>query len=168
MKFALIATIAATVAAEENFTCTQTATEWTPSTEVAITGAVKDAATCGAACTTKATEGAQKTIDYCCFYVSTVDSAADTTDVLTCSLWSKTAVTDDIKNVKVAKAAVTDGTKKTIYTAWAWNAGVELTTEKAATDATTTAAVATEDAKDSATMITSAVATIAAIAMVAL
>ena len=153
-SIAIIALIS-TVSAEVGYTCKQSeetgAVDWEVNADSAGTiAAATDTASCGKACTDLAT--AEEANDNCCFGVG--DSATGASPAYTCSLWYAVAKDGETADLRVAKAA--DGTKT--YDAWAWNKGTAA--------AAMTAADGDADA-DSATMISSAIATIAAIAMVA-
>ena len=147
-SIAIIALIA-TVSAESGYTCVQPDPEWTASTDASLTTDITDAAACGAACTALATD---VLFDYCCFATTTLESSEGADDATTaCALWSLETVAD--ANIKTAKVA----TATESFDAWTWNAAVLAADMTAASD----------DSADSASMISSAIATIAAIAMVA-
>jgi hypothetical protein len=159
MKSFAIAAIIATVTAEVGYTCTNDAdATWTETAPTAV-----DAAACGTACTDTATD---TTMDYCCRAMTTAAVAAVEDDAATADVDETAAATDaSFACALFTKATAADATIKALqadadgvsYEAWAWNAGV------AAADM----AGAEEVAADSASMISSAIATIAAIAMVA-
>ena len=158
MKFATLSLLVASVAAEAGYTCVNPEGDaaWAP-TDVQPAD-MTDVATCGEKGTALATDVAN---DYCLFAVSTDAVVADdTADPVvaevayaldSCTLWFKATVAD--ATIKEAKAAA-DGKS---YDAWAWGAGVALADM----------AAAAEGDADSAKMMTSAIAAIATIAMVA-
>jgi hypothetical protein len=147
MKSFAISAIIAAVSAEAGYNCVQPDPAWTDAS--ASLAASTDMTTCGAACTTVATDAANVGNDYCCFATTTgEDTANSVAAAFECALWSMATVAGaNIKTAKMAEGTVT-------YAAWAWNAG-------------TMAADMTATSADSATMISSAIATIAAIAMIA-
>ena len=150
MKSFLISALLAAVSAEAGYTCTNPATPWTDAS-ASITDAPADAAKCGASC--KALAEADLTMDWCCAATTTAagtDAAANPA-AFACALWKQAVVAGTPGEIKVAKAA--EGL--ITYDAWSWAAGV-ATADMAAADA----------AADSAKMISSAIATIAAIAMI--
>jgi hypothetical protein len=163
-SFALAAVFAiAIVSAEKAYECKNpTDKAWTKNEDKTVTDAVTSA-TCESACKALATkDDASKKLDHCCMFIATEavakDDAADpkvagsdATNV--CSLLELATVAD--ATIKSAKADAA-GPPKVTCEAWAWNAGVAAA-DMAGADA----------AADSATMISSAIATIAAIAMVA-
>ena len=146
MKSIALALLFATVSAEAGFKC-ENPTD-TPWTEATVDGATS-ASDCGAKCTT--TASADSANDICCQAMVTAgtDGAAETVECKTYTIATGSAV--DIRKAM----ATADGVS---YEAWAWVAGA------ASADMKPTEA---KDAKDSATMITSLVATFAAVAMVA-
>ena len=149
MKSFAISAIIATVSAEAGYNCVQPTTAWIDQTDTLA--ASTDVATCGAACTTIAEDAANVGQDYCCMAMTTAaDTATSVAADFACNLWSSDTVAGaTVKTMKAAEGTIT-------YDAWAWNAGV------AAADMT-----AKDAATSSATMISSAIATIAAFAMVA-
>lgn len=146
----------ATVSAEAGYTCTNPEDAWTVT---AVEGAT-DGASCGTEGTALATDA---TLDYCLAAVVVpaveADAEADPAveavaeSLTSCNLYSLATAAD--ADIRTAAAAAEDGSAA--YHAWAWGAGVALAD----------LAPAAEGDADSAKMITSAVATIAAIAMVA-
>jgi hypothetical protein len=155
MKSFAISALIASVAAEAAFTCVNVTPAWAATTIEADATKVKDTATCKTECDAKAID---KTKDYCC--MATTTAAADPADAakpaaFACNLWELATVKDaTIKKAKASTGTAAEGV--VTYDAWSYNAGV-MNAETAAT----------EKAADSATMISSAIATIAAIAMVA-
>lgn len=170
MKYATLAALVATASAQEGFNCVNpTEDAWT--TE-AVTEGVTDAATCE----TKGTEAIEATADYKTFdwclhaavqaEVAAKDAveadesadppveAADAVEAVaasvTCAWFQKATVAD----ADIRKAAATEN--GLTYSAWAWGAGEALED-----------LVAAEGDADSAKMITSALAAVATIAMVA-
>lgn len=143
----------ATVSAEAGVTCVN------PEGDAAWTVAAVEGATDGATCGTEGTALAtDATLDYCLAANVTpaveadaeADPAVEAADAVlnSCNLYSlATAADADIREAKTEEGVE--------HHAWAWGAGVALADVAPAADA------------DSAKMITSAIATIATIAMVA-
>ena len=154
MKSFVLALLAASVSAEANTACKADLENGETLTE-----GVTDAATCGTVGTAKVDEATDKaTNDWCLSAVTTAavaDSAPDAGDgtpaSTVCILYKKTA--EEGAELREAKAA----TETLSYDAWQWAAG-----EKSAD-----LAPAAEGDADSAKMITSALAAVATIAMVA-
>ena len=141
MKSFAIAAIIATVSAEAAYKCVK-ADGWTEDPDTAKGVAEADDDTkCEDAC--KAIATADKENDYCCAATTTID-----TKVIACTLWKAETGKDSIKKASA-------DTDKETSMAWAWTAS-KLNDD-----------IGTGDDADSATMISSAIATIAAIAMVA-
>ena len=168
MKFATLIALVATVTAEAAVACKTDAADWVAVTDATLTDAT-DAATCGTAATAIAELEANVANDYCAMATSTGETAAveasadgvepvvaqaDKVDAsFTCEMWSK-ASADEAEDIRVAKADEA-GPPTVAYEAWQWDAGVAMD------------AVAAADG-DNAKMITSAIAAIATIAMVAM
>ena len=146
MKSFAISAIIATVSAEAAFKCVKT-DDWTDkSSESTITAATADTAACKDACAAIATNEDNVASDYCCTATTTIVEDGDNT--IACTLWKAATGTDTIKTASADSDSTTTE-------AWAWTAN-ELNAD-----------IGTGDDADSATMISSAIATIAAIAMVA-
>ena len=143
MKSFALAALVAIVSAETNVECAKPeGGVWTADVLTAT-----DSANCYTVCKADATD-AEK--DYCCEAVTTTTPAegdAAESKATVCTLNSAPKGADDIRKVKAATATVA-------YDAWAKDAGVEL------------ADLVAKDA-DSAKIITSAIATFAALAMAA-
>jgi hypothetical protein len=147
MNTFVIAALFATVAAEEGYSCQQPSTAWTVESVADVTAAT-DATECKAACLVVAEDDANDANDYCCSSKTTEETATDEGDEeFECTLWSEDTAAD--ANIKEVTAAEEDPV--VTYAAWMWVAGVEQD----------------ELGEGSATMISSAIATIAAVAMIA-
>ena len=168
MKFATLIALVATVTAEAAVACDSTKEGWTAVTDDTLTAATADAAACGTAATAIAELEANVANDYCACATSTgktdavvadaaadppVEEAAEVAASVTCVMYSK-ASADEAEDIRVAKADEA-GPPTVAYEAWQWDAGVAMD------------AVAAADG-DNAKMITSAIAAIATIAMVAM
>ena len=167
MKFATLIALVATVTAEAAVACKTDAADWVAVTDATLTDAT-DAATCGTAATAIAELEANVANDYCACATSTgvtaaveadaeadpaVEAADEVAASVVCEMWSK-ASADEAEDIRVAKADEA-GPPTVAYEAWQWDAGVAMD------------AVAAADG-DNAKMITSAIAAIATIAMVAM
>lgn len=169
MKFATLIALVATVKSEEGVSCTSTTDGWKKVEDATLTvDTVKDAASCGTAVTAIAVLADNVALDYCAQATATgvtpkVEASAEGADPVvvaadevpasfTCEMWSK-ATADEAQDIRVVKANV-EGPPTVKCDAWAWDAGVALDGLVAADG-------------DNAKMITSAIAAIATIAMVA-
>ena len=144
MNTFVISALIATVTAEAGYECKQPDTAWEVLTVTAVTDA-DDEDACEAACKITAEDDGNDGKDYCCSAKTTAAYDGDDAE-FECTLWSLDTVAD--VTIKDDKAATEDPDVK--YAAWMWNAGV-----------------AADDLEGSATMISSAIATIAAVAMIA-
>ena len=166
MKSFALAALVATTSAQAGFNCVN------PAGDAAWTTAAVDGATDAADCKTKGTAAIEATADYktfdWCLHAAVqgkveavaADDTADpkveavaAVDASVACAWFQTATADPVVDIRTAAPEA----NSLVYSAWAWGAGEAL--EDLVAEA--------EGDADSAKMITSALAAIATIAMVA-
>ena len=166
MKSFALAALVATTSAQAGFNCVN------PAGDAAWTTAAVDGATDAADCKTKGTTAITETADYktfdWCLHAAvqgevaavvaddTADPPVEAADAVAASVtcaWFQTATADPVVDIRTAAPEA----NSLVYSAWAWGAGEAL--EDLVAEA--------EGDADSAKMITSALAAVATIAMVA-
>jgi hypothetical protein len=150
MNSFVFAALIATASAQEGYTCTNLDGDdaWTVIDDEDTVTDADDAEACKAACLAIAEADDNAESDYCCAAKDTAKADDDTAAEFECALYQLEA-TDDEADIREAEETDEDADPVVTHSAWAWTAGDAL------------------DEMASATMISSAIATIASVAMIA-